>query len=155
MSSKNTTENTTTPIQPDYFFADIHMQKELATYFNESETIAALTCAEFLKHPKLEPQMLDNLLIQALRENLLKDEWFIENTDSVELLIKQLLPQVKNTLEYFYTQSKSNDVEFSDIVTITHEECDYNLLKFVTYIYTNAYLREVKRKTKNTNEFHT
>ena len=152
MSYLNSIENTTTPPQQNNFFANIHQQKDLTEFFNDSEAIAALTCAEFLRHPKLEPQLLDNLLTQALRENLLQDEWFVENTDSIDRLIKPLLAQAKNTLEYIYTQSKSNDVEFSDFVNTTHEECDYDLLKFVTNIYSNAYLREVKRIIKSTND---
>ena len=155
MSYSNPIENLTTPVQPYYFFADELHQTRLTTLFSGSETIAALACAEVLGHPKLDTQLLDSLLTQSLHENLLDDEWFVENAGSIEHLAELLLPQVKNTLQNFYTHKKSNDAEFRDFVNTTHDECDYDFLKFVTNIFSKAYLREIKRITKNTNDLHT
>ena len=155
MSYSNPIGNLTTPVQPYPFFTDVLHKTKLPTLFNSSETIAALACAEVLGHPKLDSQVLDTLLTKTIQENLLEDEWFVVNAGAIENLAELLLPQVKNTLQDYYTRNKISSAEFRDFVKTTHDECDYDFLKFVTNIFSKAYLREFKRITKNTNDLHT
>ena len=152
MSRTNTIENTASLSQTSHLIANVVDPTQLSASFSHTEAIAALACAEALRHSKLELQLFENLLTQALCENLQKDKSYSEEFDSIEYLAKQLLPKSINTLQHFYAYSKDNDINFSEILKSTQQECDYDFLKFVTKIYSKAYLREIKYIPKSTNK---
>lgn len=149
MSHTNTLENTASLSQTNPWIAYEVDPILLSNSFSNTEAIAALACAEALRHSNSELRLFENLLTRALCENLQKDKSYSEELDSIEYLAKQLLPQSINTLQHFYAYSKDHDINFSEIIKSTQQECDYDFLKFVTKIYSKAYLREIKYIPKN------
>ena len=151
MTYSQTIDNSEILNQTNLWFANLVEPTQLSTNFTHTEEIAALACAEALRHSKLELRLLENLLTHALCENLQEDKSFSDDLDTSEYLAKQLLPQSINTLQHFYLYSKEHDINFNETLKATQQECDYDFLKFITKIYSKAYLREIKHVHKTTN----
>lgn len=115
-----------------------------STKFSKSETLAALACAEVVKHHKLDSQIQDELLTQALFENLKNDELLDKINNPIEFIEKNVLPDAKSTLNNIYTNNEHTISEFDDIIDTTHQECDYDFLRTITNIYAKAYTKKLK-----------
>ncbi len=143
MTEINFLKNTIRLAENNHYFINLVDPLTSPRLFSDIEAIAAVACAEIQTHTKLQPILFESALTQSLHECLFHNEWCAKNSESIEELVNQLLPKVKNTLHNIYAYCKDNGTKFDEIIKTTQQECDYEFLQFITKIFIKAYLREI------------
>ena len=119
-------------------FSNLNELSNLPVLVDKSEFIAALACAEITNSENTDHELLDYLFNLAINEYTVSSKYSEEKNNT------NILEQIKISLQYFVPNSNNTISEIDEVLRTTRNEVDYDFLRFITSIYTKAYLREAQ-----------
>ena len=106
---------------------------------NDNDAVAIIAYAEAVQNMAINSKLVDFILIQEMK-NALDQLQGSKAVHDVQQVATELVPTAKKMLNRFYQESLKHSIDREDVCHCVHEDCEIELLQFLTHIYVRNFI---------------
>ena len=106
---------------------------------DDNDAVAIIAYVEAIENMAISVKLIDSILFEEIK-NTLDSHHDLNDSYNIQQIAGALLPTAKRMLDQFYLESVKHSVNREDVCHCMHQDCEVELLKFLTHIYIKNFI---------------
>ena len=108
---------------------------------DDNDAVAIIAYVEAIENMAISVKLIDSILFEEIK-NALDSHQGLSESYNTQQIAGALLPTAKRMLDQFYLESVKHSVNREDVCHCMHQDCEIELLKFLTHIYIKNFINK-------------